>query len=112
MPNKMEDVKLNDGDTNKQHELDVDKILTELQNAEYLGEVCKLLPNLLIKTEFGVGKYQFTKLAYKDDELVLLFKLSKDNTLVNQDKIEQYIGDQFSISASQYLYAYRWYAVS
>ena len=28
---KMEDVKINAGDTNKQHELDIDEILTELQ---------------------------------------------------------------------------------
>ena len=88
------------------------KILTELKNAEYLGEVCKLLPTLLIKTQFGVGKYQFNKLAYKDDYLVLLFKLSKDNKQIIHDKIEYHIGDQFMISAGQYLYAYRWYAIS
>ena len=87
-------------------------ILSEIKNAEYLGEVCKLLPTLLIKTQFGVGKYHFNKLAYKDDELVLLFKLSNDNKTVIHDKIEHYIGNQFIISANQYLYAYRWYAVS
>ena len=88
------------------------KILSELKNAEYLGEVCKLLPTLLIKTQFGVGKYLFDKLAYQDDELVLLFKLSKDNKAVIHDKIEHYLGNRFIVSAYQYLYAYRWYAIS
>ena len=88
------------------------KILTELKNVEYLGKVCKLLPTLLIKTQFGVGKYLFDKLAYKDDELVLLFKLSNENKSVIHDKITHYLGDQFLVSADQYLYAYRWYAIA
>ena len=42
------------------------KILSELKNAEYLGEVCKLLPTLLIKTQFGGGaKNDFIKLVKK-----------------------------------------------
>lgn len=88
------------------------KILSELKNAKYLGEVCKLLPTLLIKTQFGVGKYSFDKLAYQDDELVLHFKLSKGNKQIIHDKIEHYLGDQFIVTADQYLYAYRWYAIS
>ena len=87
-------------------------LLNEIKNAEYLSEVCKLLPTLLIKTQFGVGKYHFNKLAYRDNNLVLLFKLTKDNKQVIQDEIEYHIGNQFIISASQYLYAYRWYAIS
>jgi hypothetical protein len=86
--------------------------LLEFNNSEYLFEVCKLLPTLLIKTEFGIGKYQFEKIIYKEDKLELLFKLSKDNTSTIQDKIEYHIGNQFIISADQYLYAYRWYAIS
>ena len=87
-------------------------IKNELNNSEYLGEVCKLLPTLLIKTQFGIGRYQFNKLAYQDNNLVLLFKLSKDNKKLIHDDIKYHIGDQFIISASQYLYAYRWYAIS
>ena len=98
---------------NINNEIEKNKIiLSEIKNAEYLGEVCKLLPTLLVKTQFGIGKYHFNKLAYKNDELVLLFKLSKDNKTIIQDKIEDFIGNQFVISAGQYLYAYRWYAIS
>ncbi|MBC8198364.1 MAG: hypothetical protein H8E60_10825 [Candidatus Marinimicrobia bacterium] len=86
--------------------------LQNYNNSESLSLVCKLLPTLLIKTEFGVGKYQFEKIIYNEDNLELLFKLSKDNTSIIQDEIEYHIGNQFIISADQYLYAYRWYAIS
>ena len=85
-------------------------LLNDLNNSKYLDEVCKLLPTLLIKTQFGIGRYQFNKLAYQDDDLVLLFKLSKDNKKLIHDEIEYHFGDQFIISASQYLYAYEYNA--
>jgi hypothetical protein len=97
---------------NINNESDNNEILSELNNAKYLGEVCKLLPTLLIKTQFGIGKYSFDKIAYKDNELVLLFNLSKENKAVIHDKIAHYLGNQFIVSANQYLYAYRWYAIS
>ena len=86
------------------------KLLTELHNAEYLQEVCRLLPNLAIKTKYGVGNYEFEKLAYEEDELVLLFKLQPDREDLETCMINHFIGDQFIVSARQYLYAYRWYA--
>ena len=86
------------------------KLLSELHNAEYLQEVCRLLPNLAIKTQYGVGNYEFERLAYKEDELVLLFKLQPDSEDMETCMISHFIGDQFIVSARQYLYAYRWYA--
>jgi len=88
------------------------RILKNLKNAQYLDEVCKLLPILLIKTQFGIGRYIFEKLAYNNDELVLIFKLSNDNKSVISYKITYYLGNQFLVSADQYLYAYRWYAIA
>ena len=86
------------------------KLLSELHNAEYLQEVCRLLPNLAIKTQYGIGNYEFERLAYRDDKLVLLFKLQVDGEDLETCMINLFIGDQFIVSASTYLYAYRWYA--
>ena len=60
-----------------------------------VGHTWLMRDHLLVSTEKYIVilfEFQFLKLIHDD--------------------IKYHIGDQFIISASQYLYAYRWYAIS
>ena len=83
------------------------KLLNNINNAEFLNEVCKESPNIIIGTQAGVGKYHFSRIGYKNEELILEFKLVRDEKFKDSDNILHNLGDKCFLTASQYLYAFR-----
>ena len=54
-------------------------LIEEINQAEYLQEICKQTPNITIGTQCGIGMYEFKSIGYRDNELVLEFQLVMDN---------------------------------
>ena len=85
-------------------------LVEEINQAEYLQEICKETPNITIGTQCGVGKYEFKSIGYRDNELVLEFKLVMDNKLSDCERIAYNLGNRCVLTAAQYLYAYEYNA--
>ena len=81
-------------------------LVDEINQAEFLQEICKAAPQITIGTQCGIGMYQFKSIGYRDNELVLEFKLIMDNKHTDCDKIAYNIGQRCVLTAAQYLYAY------
>ena len=85
-------------------------LVEEINQAEYLQEICKATPQITIGTQCGVGMYQFKSIGYRDNELVLEFKLIMDNKHTDCEKISYNIGNRCVLTPAQYLYAYEYNA--
>ena len=85
-------------------------LVEEINKAEYLHEICKAAPQITIGTQCGIGMYQFKSIGYRDNELVLEFKLIMDKQRSDCEKIAYNIGDRCILTAAQYLYAYEYNA--
>ena len=85
-------------------------LVEEINQAEYLQEICKTTPKITIGTQCGVGMYEFKSIGYRDNELVLEFKLVMDNKRSDSERIKYNLGDRCVLTASQYLYAYEYNA--
>ena len=85
-------------------------LVEEINQAEYLQEICKETPQITIGTQCGVGKYEFRSIGYRDNELVLEFKLIMDNKKSDCERIAYNLGDRCVLTAAQYLYAYEYNA--
>ena len=83
-------------------------LVEEINQAEYLQEICKATPQITIGTQCGVGMYEFKSIGYRDNELVLEFKLVMDNKRSDCERIAYNIGDRCVLTAAQYLYAYEY----
>ena len=82
------------------------KMVEEIKQAEYLKEICKETPHVVIGTQCGVGKYKFRSISYRNQELVLEFSLIRDDKYSDSENIFYNIGDRCILTASQYLFAY------
>ena len=85
-------------------------LVEEINQAEYLQAICQATPQITIGTQCGVGMYEFTSIGYRDNELVLEFKLVMDNKRTDSERIAYNIGDRCVLTAAQYLYAYEYNA--
>ena len=85
-------------------------LVEEINQAEYLQAICQATPQITIGTQCGVGMYEFTSIGYRDNELVLEFKLVMDNKRTDCERIAYNIGDRCVLTAAQYLYAYEYNA--
>ena len=85
-------------------------LVEEINQAEYLQEICKETPQITIGTQCGVGKYEFRSIGYRDNELILEFKLIMDNKISDCERIAYNLGDRCVLTASQFLYAYEYNA--
>ena len=86
------------------------KLLDNVKNAEYISELCRNAPDITLNTQCGVGKYSFVKIAYKDGQLVIEFKLVVDDRFQDSQKILYNIGDKCFLTAPQFIYIYRYLA--
>ena len=87
-------------------------LVEEINQAEYLQEICKETPQITIGTQCGVGMYEFKSLGYRDNELVLEFKLVMDKRHSDCDRIAYNLGNRCVLTAAQYLYAYEYNAIA
>ena len=85
-------------------------LVEEINQAEFLQEICMETPQITIGTQCGVGMYEFKSIGYRDNELVLEFKLVMDNKRSDCERIAYNIGDRCVLTAAQYLYAYEYNA--
>ena len=85
-------------------------LVEEINQAEFLQEICMETPQITIGTQCGVGMYEFKSIGYRDNELVLEFKLVMDNKRTDCDRIAYNIGSRCVLTAAQYLYAYEYNA--
>ncbi len=85
-------------------------LVEEINQAEYLQEICKETPQITIGTQCGVGMYEFKSIGYRNNELVLEFTLVMDNKRSDCERIAYNIGNRCVLTAAQYLYAYEYHA--
>ena len=85
-------------------------LVEEINQAEYLQEICKETPKITIGTQCGIGMYEFKSIGYRDNELVLEFKLIMDNKRSDCERIAYNLGNRCVLTAAQYLYAYEYNA--
>ena len=85
-------------------------LVEEINQAEYLQEICKQTPQITIGTQCGVGMYEFKSIGYRDNKLVLEFKLVMDNKRSDSERIAYNLGNRCVLTAAQYLYAYEYKA--
>ncbi len=85
----------------------------DLNNKSFLNELCSQSPFLIINTPCGVGKYKFNKIGYDhNNSLVFEYILTKDDKYQDTNVIIDKIGKFYYLSASQLLYAFKYYANS
>ena len=85
-------------------------LVEEINQAEFLQEICKTTPQITIGTQCGVGMYEFKSIGYRDNELVLEFILIMDNKKSDCERIAYNLGNRCVLTAAQYLYAYEYNA--
>ena len=85
----------------------------ESNNKTFFKKLCKDSPYLIINTECGVGKYKFNKIGYNNnDEMILEYILVTDKKYTDSNSILHKIGKFYYLSATQLLYAFKFYANS
>jgi hypothetical protein len=81
-----------------------------LKKLEYLNEVCVHSPSLLIDTKCGVARYKFNKIGYRDNTLLIEFKLLIDSNNNDVTNILYSIGNKCYLTVDQFLYALKFCA--
>ena len=81
-----------------------------LKKLEYLNEVCVHSPSLLIDTKCGVARYKFNKIGYRDNTLLIEFKLLIDSDNSDVTNILHSIGNKCYLTVDQFLYALKFCA--
>ena len=89
---------------------ETNKMLNQVDSTGYLSQICNQNPNIILKTQCGTGRYSFQNISYRNDELVLEFKLISDDTYGDTENIAYNIGNMCFLTASQYLYAFEYQA--
>jgi len=79
---------------------------TETEDAKYLKMLCQERPDIIIRTEFGLGKYKFVQFTELQGNMVLKFNLINDKHFKDTTSIYTNIGETCFLSISQYLYVY------
>ena len=86
------------------------RLLEEINQAEYLQEICLEAPHITIGTQCGIGMYNFKRIGYRDRKLILEFKLVMDTRRTDCERIAYNFGDRAVLTAAQFLYAYKYNA--
>jgi len=91
-------------------QIEKNKILNQVNSTEYLSQICNQNPYIILKTQCGTGRYSFQNISYKNNELMLEFKLINDDNYGDTENIAYNIGEMCFLTASQYLYAFEYQA--
>ena len=79
----------------------------------FFKSLCNDSPFLVINTPCGVGKYKFNKIGHdNNDKMVLEYRLIQDGKYTNSKNILHNLGKFYYLSATQLLYAFKFYANS
>jgi len=82
------------------------KIINDKENAKYLMMLCNDNPNIILKTEYGIGEYKFMKFNELKGNLVLEFNLLDNSKFKDTGQIYKNMGKTCFLSIEQYLYVY------
>jgi len=85
-------------------------INSNTEDRKYISLLCQEQKDLILKTEYGVGRYQFTKFNELQGNLVLEFKLLDDNRYKDTSSINKNIGNKCFLTIQQYLSVYSYVA--
>ena len=77
---------------------------------KYILMLCKEQKDLILKTEFGIGRYQFTKFNELHGNTVLEFELLEDNRYKDTSSINKNIGSKCFLTIQKYLSVYSYLA--
>ena len=87
--------------------------LDNVNNKSFFNKLCGDTPYLIINTQCGVGKYKFNKIGYdNNNEMILEYVLIADTKYKNSNNILHNLGKYYYLSATQLLYAFKFYANS
>ena len=89
---------------------ETNKMFNQVDSTGCLSQICNQNPYIILKTQCGTGRYSFQNISYKNDELLLEFKLINDDNYGDTENIEYNIGNMCFLTASQYLYAFEYQA--
>ena len=95
---KMKNININNNQNNSNEDM------------EYISMLCKEKTDLVLKTEFGIGRYKFTKFNELQGNVVLEFKLLDDNRYKDTASIYKHIGNICYLTIQQYLSVYSYSA--
>tara|TARA_B100000676_G_C17290067_1_gene441962 strand:+ start:69 stop:365 length:297 start_codon:yes stop_codon:yes gene_type:complete len=88
-------------------------VVVSNKSKSFFKSLCNDSPFLVINTPCGVGKYKFNKIGYdNDDKMVLEYKLVEDGKYSDSKNILHNLGKFYYLSATQLLYAFKFYANS
>ena len=73
---------------------------------KYLEILCQEKSDIVLKTEFGTGRYKFVEFKELQGNIMLEFKLLKDTKFNDTKNIYDHIGGCCFLSIEQYLYSY------
>mgnify|MGYP006130250075 CR=1 FL=1 len=85
-------------------------INSNTEDRKYISLLCQEQKDLILKTEYGVGRYQFTKFNKLQGNLVLEFQLLDDNRYKDTSSINKNIGNKCFLTIQQYLSVYSYVA--
>tara|TARA_B000000565_G_C23622342_1_gene315508 strand:- start:235 stop:507 length:273 start_codon:yes stop_codon:yes gene_type:complete len=84
----------------------------DTRSADYLYMVCREHPFLVISTESGVGKYHFSSIGFKQNQMLIEFNLILDDKFSDSQIINENIGDKYYLTVAQFLIACKKYALA
>ena len=79
---------------------------------KYLKILCNEKSDIVLKTEFGTGRYKFVEFKELRGNLMLEFKLLKDSKYNDTKNIYEHIGSCCFLSIEQYLCSYSYCGIA
>ena len=79
---------------------------TKIDEREYIEILCNEKSDIVLKTEFGTGRYKFVEFKELQGNVMLEFKLLKDSKYHDTKNIYEHIGGSCFLSIEQYLCCY------
>ena len=81
----------------------MEKLDNEINQAQYLNEICKESPYIVLRTECGKVQYRFNEVTFKNNELLLAFKLMKNSKYKATKTIQNMVGDNCYLKPAEFL---------
>ena len=81
-----------------------------IDEREYIEILCNEKSDIVLKTEFGTGRYKFVEFKELQGNVMLEFKLLKDSKYHDTKNIYEHIGECCFLSIEQYLCCYSYCA--
>ena len=79
---------------------------SQVDEREYIKILCNEKSDIVLKTEFGTGRYKFVEFKELQGNVMLEFKLLKDSKYHDTKNIYEHIGESCFLSIEQYLFCY------